>query len=435
MDILKKSNLDGQAYTIGHLQQYPGNILSTQTAFNLSNESWILDSGATDHVSNSLSYYASYHPIKPIYIKLPNGFITQTNISGRVAFSEKFSLENVLYIPEFSYNIISVSKIINSLGCNVVFNSSCCLIQDQNSQRMIGPANLQGSLYVLQMERSLKTDNVDDLAIISSTNSDCNSFDLWHYRLGHPSNSVLQQIKERFPYVKYNSNGVCDICHLAKQCKLSFSTSNNKSVSCFDLLHMDIWGALAISSIHGHRYFLTIVDDFSRHTWIFLMKAKSETRSLIQNFISYVSTQYDKTVKTIRSDNGVEFNMPQFYNSNGIIHQTSCVETPQQNAIVERKHRHLLNVTRSLLFHAKLPSVYWSYAILYSVHLINRLPTEVLKGKTPFEILNKQPPAYLDLKVFGSLCFVSTLTQQRQKLDPRARKCVYLGIRCNIPLF
>lgn len=119
--------------------------------------------------------------------------------------------------------------------------------------------------------------------------------------------------------------------------------------------------------------------------------------------------------------------MPPFYDSYGIIHQTSCVETPQQNAKVERKHRHLLEVTRALLFHSKLPTIFWSYAVCHAVHLINRLPTPILQHKSPFEILYGTPPTFMDLKVFGCLTYASTLTQNRTKLDSRARKCIFLG--------
>lgn len=121
--------------------------------------------------------------------------------------------------------------------------------------------------------------------------------------------------------------------------------------------------------------------------------------------------------------------MTSFYKSLGIIHQTSCVETPEQNSIVERKHRHLLNVTRALLFHANLPKCFWSYALQHATFLINRICTPVLNNKTPFEMLHKNPPTFLDLKVFGCLAYASTLTNARTKLDPRARKCIFLGYK------
>jgi IS30 family transposase len=92
---------------------------------------------------------------------------------------------------------------------------------------------------------------------------------------------------------------------------------------------MDIWGPFSTSTIHGHKYFLTVVDDFSRFTWVILMKGKFETASKIQDFIQFAENHFDHKVKFLRSDNGPEFlSLSKFYISKGIQHQTSCVSTP-----------------------------------------------------------------------------------------------------------
>jgi hypothetical protein len=120
--------------------------------------------------------------------------------------------------------------------------------------------------------------------------------------------------------------------------------------------------------------------------------------------------------------------MHDFYSSNGILHQTSCVESPQQNGRVERKHQHLLNVGRALLFQSNLPKYFWSCAVLHATYdLINRINTPVLQGKSPYEFLLKTLPDLGALKVFGSLAYASTLHVNRTKLSPRGRKCIYLG--------
>jgi len=121
------------------------------------------------------------------------------------------------------------------------------------------------------------------------------------------------------------------------------------------LIHVDIWGPYSIPSIHGHKYFLTIVDDYSRYTLIFLLKQKSEVVKVLEHFVIFVQTQFETTIKIIRSDNGIEFVMTNFFVSKVIIHQTSCVNTPQQNSIVERKHGHLLDVARALMIQSHLP--------------------------------------------------------------------------------
>ena len=117
------------------------------------------------------------------------------------------------------------------------------------------------------------------------------------------------------------------------------------------MIHCDVWGPYRVQSSCGARYFLTIIDDFSRTVWTYLLLEKSEVQNVLQNFCAMAMKQFDKEVKTVRSDNGTEFMcLARYFREKGITHQTSCVATPQQNGRVERKHMHILNVARSLLF-------------------------------------------------------------------------------------
>ncbi|GAU24468.1 hypothetical protein TSUD_319450 [Trifolium subterraneum] len=222
----------------------------------------------------------------------------------------------------------------------------------------------------------------------------------------------------------------CDICHFAKQKKFPYSASNSRAIHCLELLHMDIWGPFSTPTTHGHKYFLTVMDDFSRFTWVILLKGKYEAASKIQDFIQYSENHFGHKVKFLRSDNGPEFlSLSKFYLSKGIQHQTSCVYTPQQNGRVERKHQCILNIARALLTQSNLPSKYSGYAVLHSVFIMNRVPSQAIQNKIPFAALHNKLPDMSQLKVFGSLCYASTHDVHRSKFDHRARKCVYLGIK------
>jgi hypothetical protein len=238
-----------------------------------------------------------------------------------------------------------------------------------------------------------------------------------------------------FPFIKYKPNFVCDACHLGKQSKLPFPNNNHRCKTKFEIVHMDIWGPLNIDCTHGHRYLLTMVDDFTRHTWIHIMKSKSDVKHLIIKFIAYVKNQFNCSIKTIRSDNGPEFLLTDLFDSHGILHQRSCVETPEQNFVVERKHRHIQNVARSFLFHSGIPKCYWCFIFCYVVHIINCLPSRLLKQKSPFQLLHGKSPSLLDLKTFGCLCYATTTSQNRKKLDPRAIKCCFLGFKQGVKGF
>ena len=188
-----------------------------------------------------------------------------------------------------------------------------------------------------------------------------------------------------------------------------------------------MWGPFSTCTVEGFRYFLTIVDNFSRCTWVYLLKNKSDTQFFIPNFVNMVHTQFHASVKTIRSDNGTTFFLREFFHSKGILHQLSCVDTPQQNAIVERKHHHIFNVARALKFQSNLPLCLWGDCILTAIYLINKLPSKSLHNKSPYELLFKSSPPYNHLKCFACLGFISTLPHNRHKFAPRAKKCVFLG--------
>lgn len=196
----------------------------------------------------------------------------------------------------------------------------------------------------------------------------------------------------------------------------------------FELIHCDLWGPYRTTSICGSKYFLTILDDFTRAVWVYLLSSKQNAPKHLKEFVALVERQFPTQVKTLRSDNGSEFIcLREFFSEKCIIHETSCVGTPQQNGKVERKHRHLLNVAHALMFQASLPVEFWSYCALAAGYLINRTPTAVLKGKTPYEILYNKPPPMQHLKVCGCLCYVRNQKTGGDKFVSRTNKSVFLG--------
>lgn len=193
------------------------------------------------------------------------------------------------------------------------------------------------------------------------------------------------------------------------------------------MFHIDIRGPFSVDIIDGFRYFLTIMDDHSRATWIYLLRTKDEVIKLFPTFIQQVETKYGVKVKSVRSDNAHALKFVQFYQEKGITAYHSCPETPEQNSVVERKHQHILNVARSLMFQSHVPLSYWGDCVLTAVFLINRTPSKLLKNKTPYELLTGKSPDYTHLKTFGCLCYGSTSHKQRHKFHPRSRTCIFLG--------
>lgn len=253
--------------------------------------------------------------------------------------------------------------------------------------------------------------------------------EVWHRRFGHPASTAMEMMRlpDSNSSVFFDSKS-CDICIQAKQSRDSFPISINKTTEVFELVHCDLWGPYRTQALCGSRYFLTIVDDFSRALWIYLLPDKSKTMTTLQNFIAFVERQFERKVKIIRSDNGTEFvALRNFFKEKGIVHETSCVGTPQQNGRVERKHRHILNVSRALRFQANLPVEFWGYCVLAACYLINRTPTAILKGKSPYELLYSRSPPLDHLRVFGSLCYVHNQKHRGDKFAPRGTRSVFIG--------
>lgn len=221
----------------------------------------------------------------------------------------------------------------------------------------------------------------------------------------------------------------CHICPQAKQKRLKFPDSLYKSSVIFQLIHADEWGPYRTPTYDRKYYFVTIVYDYSRFTWACLISSKAEVFSVLKNFLLMVNTQFGVKVKVLRSDNDTEFmniNCKELFDSLGIVHQTSCAYTPQQNGVVERKHGHILNTARALRLQSNVPIKYWGHCVKTAVYLINKIPSAVLNGKSPHEMLYGITPQLTHLRVFGCLCFTSVLPRS-DKFAARAKKGVLLG--------
>lgn len=155
------------------------------------------------------------------------------------------------------------------------------------------------------------------------------------------------------PIVKNNISSInenpCCICPLAKLHRLPSLNNIHTIVRHFELIHYDLWKPCSTAAYDGSKYFLAIVDDFTRTTWLYLPQNKIETQKCIEAF-SNLETQFNLKIHILKSDNGNAFHMKDFLNTKGIIHQKTCVASPQQNGIVERKHQHVHNVARAIKF-------------------------------------------------------------------------------------
>lgn len=229
----------------------------------------------------------------------------------------------------------------------------------KNAAQSTQPAPTQDLNQLKQVADHITKGQEGSLSLTTKSTCDViNKAKLWHLRLGH---MPIHRLKVLFPDLDENlikSKIFCTICPKARQTRTCFPRSSTKATKPLELLHIDVWGPLKYHTRTNCNSFITIVDDFSRMTWIYLIKRKSEFASVIQQFILFIERQLNTKVKCIRTENAMELTKGEasnFYNSLGILNQSSYVDTPQQNEVVERKHKHILEVARSLMFHSKLP--------------------------------------------------------------------------------
>ena len=211
---------------------------------------WLIDSGATDHITSTSHSFTSTNnnpSIPPVV--LPSGEKASIISVGNASLNSSLSLNNVLYVPSFKVNLMSVSKLTQGLHCSISFFPNWCILQDLATRKTIGLGKQQGGLYYLV---SLASDKPSLLP--PSCNHAHASTHLWHSRLGHPSSSRLQFLAKNvlnFPF----SNNACEVCPLAKQTRLPFNLSSISSSKPFSLIHCDIWGPHKTASFLGARYF------------------------------------------------------------------------------------------------------------------------------------------------------------------------------------
>ncbi|RVW88304.1 Retrovirus-related Pol polyprotein from transposon RE1 [Vitis vinifera] len=258
---------------------------------------WILDSGASDHLSGNKDLFSSITTTSALpNVTLANGSQTVAKGIGLALPLPSLPLTSVLYTPECPFNIISISKITRTLNCSITFSDKFVTLQDRSTGKTIGIGRESQGLYHLTSDSSP--------AVCISTDAPL----LIHNRLGHPSLSKFQKMVPRFSTL---SSLPCESCQLGKHTRVSFPKRlNNRAKSPFELVDTDVWGPCRTASTLGFQYFVTFIDDYSR--------------SPFTSFMSH----------------------------HGILHQSSCAHTPQQNGVAERKNRHLVETARTILLHS-----------------------------------------------------------------------------------
>ena len=395
------------------------------------NQYWIVDSGATQHMTNDKYWFTNCIELKvPRNVEVGDGrkllATAIGNIKIQIISEDKYkicSFQNVLYVPELAHNLLSVSQT-SKLGNVVQFEDNICKII--NGNKLAAVAHKVGKLYIL--------DCVHDVVASCGNIMNISNEELWHRRFCHLGISNVRKLVKNDLVKGINCNisddkFFCVNCCDGKNHKQPFNDSGQKKLKPFDLVHSDVCGNINPVSLGGGGYFVTFIDDATRYSWVYIIKKKSDVFDTFCNWKSMVEKQYESKIKILRSDNGGEYTSKLFeayLKKEGIIHQKTVPHTPEQNGVAERLNRTLIESVRSMISDSGLPKTFWAEAVNTANYVKNRSPTSVL-NMTPYEALNNHKPNVSHFKIFGSKCYVHIPKLERSKLDSKSKHCIFVG--------
>ena len=325
-------------------------------------------------------------------------------------------------------NLISVGAIQEN-GYSVTFKSDRVSINRETDNECALQSKRMGRSYLVEFTAVGNAYSARGTTPVSKK--------LLHDRLGHTSPRIIDTLTKK-NLISVTDNQIenskikdCVACMEGKMTRRQFNETENRVVNRkLDLVHSDLCGPMSVPSLGGARYFLVLVDDLTRFTYVAFLKKKSDTLQELKAFIALMSNQGHGAVRAIRTDNGTEYvngALKDYLTSKGIVHQTSAPYTPEQNGLAERTNRTLIEKARCMLQHAQLSKEYWAEAIATACYLKNITPSRVINDEIPKSKFTGQSISYGHLRTFGCVALVHTPKEKRKKFDPVSRACIFVG--------
>ncbi|GJR44988.1 retrovirus-related pol polyprotein from transposon TNT 1-94 [Tanacetum coccineum] len=260
-------------------------------------------------------------------------------------------ISRVYYVEGLGHNLFSVGQFCDS-DLEVAFRKHSCYVRDTDGVELL-KGSRGSNLYTISVEDMMKSSPICLLSKASKHKSW-----LWHRRLNHLNFGTINDLARKdlvrgLPRLKFEKDHLCSACQLGKSKKHTHKPkTENTNLEVLNTLHMDLCGPMRVQTINGKKYILVIVDDYSRFTWVKFLRSKDETPTVVIKFLKQIQVGLNKTVRFIRTDNGTEFvnkTLYDYYESVGIFHQKTVPRTPQQNGVVERRNRTLVEAARTML--------------------------------------------------------------------------------------
>ncbi|GJW27482.1 zinc finger, CCHC-type containing protein [Tanacetum coccineum] len=322
---------------------------------------WWIDSGATTHVCKDRCWFKTFEPVEDgSVLYMGDEHFAPVHGKGSVALEfssgKTVTLFNVLYVPKLRKNLVS-GPVLNKCGYKQVYESDKYILSKCGV--FVGFGYYNNGMFMLNLN---KVPDDSDSVYMSSSSTVVNS-SLWHARLGHVHyKRMLEMSKDDLiPAIDENLKK-CTTCMLTKITRKPFQSITRKSV-ILELIHSDLCDFHATPSLGNKKYVITFIDDASRFCYVYLLHAKDEALDKFRIYKTEVELQQNDLIKTLRTDRGGEYYDPVFFQSVGIIHETTAPYTPQQNGVAKRKNRALKEMVNSTLSYSGLSEEFWGEAM------------------------------------------------------------------------
>ncbi|KAJ9535546.1 hypothetical protein OSB04_un001319 [Centaurea solstitialis] len=346
---------------------------------------------------------------------------------------DKITIKKVSLVEGLGHNLFSIGQFCDK-DLKVGFKKRRCVVKTESGNELL-VGTRRRNLYKIDL-RDVKAKNT--LCLLSKASNQQSI--LWHRRLSHLNfkglnKLVIGNLAIGIPDLRFQQDHLCSACQLGKMKRVSHKSKlEHGTEKPLQLIHMDLCGPMRVQSINGKKYVLVMVDDYSRYTWVKFLRSKDEASEIIISVLKEVQVNLQSQVQKIRSDHGTEFKntiLGGYLESVGIKHTFAAVRTPQQNGVVERRNRTLVEAARMMLAYSKLPMLLWAEAVDTACYTQNRSIVNNRFGKTPYELINNQVPNIGHFRVFGCRCFVLNDREDRHKLQAKSDEAIFIGYSKN----
>ncbi|KAK1666694.1 hypothetical protein QYE76_054853 [Lolium multiflorum] len=439
-DLLSKQRSNNQKYGLGYAPKShkKNNYKKEKPAqdknkkgYSSGGPKWVFDSGCTNHMTGGKGVLDQF--IEDINKKSSITFGDNSKGKvlgyGKVAISKDLCLETVMLVEHLGYNLLSIYHLADA-GYNSYFTKYYVQVFRSDNLKLVLVGYVENNLYVVDLSKESPSPSTCLMAAKHDEGW------LWHRRPCHVNMRNLKQLLKGehivgLTDISFEKDRVCSACVAGKQLKKKHPIKSIVTTSRpLELLHLDLFGPSHYDTLGGSKYGLVIVDDYSRYSWVFLLKSKDETHREFITFAKKAQRTYESEIKAIRTDNGTEFKnytMQEFVDDEGIKHEFSAPYTPQQNGVVERKNRTIIEMARTMLSEFNSPHNFWGEAISTAVHYSNRLFLRPLHNKTPYELLTGNKPNVMYIRVFGCKCLVKNNKGKLGKFETRTIEGIFVG--------